>query len=146
LVGSPADGIQFGLFGIGDKNEETLLEVGEEVTGKMVPRLARLESTTERVEKEVLAFKTNIGGDVLTKLRAVEASLQAIEATSGGATSGPTFEEVRNIFMKELIPATKDLWDFYMPRQSFAPRIRSAIGRLSVLQAGCPRASPSGWS
>jgi hypothetical protein len=114
LVGSPADGIQFDLFGIVDKNEETLLEVGDELTGKMGPRLTRLENTTDHVSKEVLEFKSKIGGDVVAKLKSVEASLQLLEATSISDAAGPTFSELRHIMMAELIPATKDLWNLYM--------------------------------
>jgi hypothetical protein len=83
LVGAPADGIQFYLFGIVGKNKEKLLEVRDELTGnKIGPRLTRVENTTDYVSKEVLEFKSNIGGDVLAKLQSVEASLQLLEATA----------------------------------------------------------------
>jgi hypothetical protein len=114
LVGTPADGIQFGLFGIVDKNEETLLEVGDEVTKQVGPRLAQVENTTDQAAKEVLEFKKHIGGDVLAKLKSVEASLQAMEATSAEDGNGASFAEIRHLFMTELIPATKDLWNLYM--------------------------------
>jgi hypothetical protein len=91
LLGSPADGIQFDLFGIVDKNEETLLEVGDEVNVKIGPHLEQLERTTKRLEKEAVAFKAGVGGDVLAKLRSVEESLQVMEATAGRTTEGPTF-------------------------------------------------------
>jgi hypothetical protein len=121
------------LFGIVDKNKEILLEVWDELTGKLGTRLTHLENTSEHISKEVLEFKSKIGGDVLTKLQSVEASLQLLEATAMSDASSPTFLELCHTFMTELIPATKDLWNLYIlategPGKALQPGLRATPG------------------
>jgi hypothetical protein len=113
LVGTPADGIQFNLFGIVDKNEEVLLEVGDQVNKHLVPRLTTVEKTAEAAEKAVKSFNSTVGDDVLKKLAGVESSVRNLEATSCPA-KGPTFAQVRTVILDEIIPAVTDLWDLYM--------------------------------
>jgi hypothetical protein len=113
LVGSPADGIQFNLFGIVDRNEEVLLSVGDELHKTLMPRIAGVEATAQAVEKSVKTFNSNVGGDVLKKLAAIENSVKAMEATNC-AGAGPMFDQVRKVLIDEIIPAMTDLWDLYM--------------------------------
>jgi hypothetical protein len=142
LVGSPADGIQFNLFDIVDRNEEVLLAVGDDMNKSLMPRLEKAEKMSMDASKSAKLLHESVGGDVLKKLAAVENSVRQMKFTAD-AGDGPTFGQVRTVILEEIIPAMTDLWDLYMiategPGKTVKPGSGQAPGKylLTQLEAG----------
>jgi hypothetical protein len=112
LVGAPSDGIRFDLYQIVHHAESCLLELEDTLTKEVTPKLNDLATTTERVEKDLAFFKTNIGLDAANKISSMETSIHALQSAAT-PHSGIDVVRLQEIMVKQVIPGLKDLWQLY---------------------------------
>jgi hypothetical protein len=143
LVGQPSDGTRYDLFAIVDVAEDRFMEAEDSIKKDLKPRIEKLEKTSVGVVKDLAYFKDNIGNDMVAKIQALEASLKAFEAHAG-AGNAPEVAALRGALVNEIMPAMRDLWNFYMaatkgPGQAIRPASQIPAGehlmnRIQVLE------------
>jgi uncharacterized coiled-coil protein SlyX len=114
LLGSPTEGIQFGLISIVDRVEIALVEMGDAIDKDVRPKIDKANQAAALAQADVGRFRTGLGGDVLTKISAVEASVKQWEATQRGSATKLPLVELEKLLLNEMFPAMKDLWNLYM--------------------------------
>jgi hypothetical protein len=142
LVGQPSDGTRYDLFAILDVAEERFLESEDAIKQDHRPRIERLEKTTGTLVQDLAFFKTNIGHDIVLKIKSLEESRKSFEAHPG--YDGSELTALRDVLVKEIMPAMRDLWNLYMvatkgPGHPLRPGSSEAagehlLGRIQTLE------------
>jgi hypothetical protein len=126
-----------------DGAEDRFMETDDAIKKDIQPRVAKMEKTTVGVVKDLAYFKDNIGDDMVAKVKSLEASVKAFEAHAG-AGNAPELAALRGALVNEIMPALRDLWEFYMMAtkgpglalrpDSKIPAGEHLVNRISVLE------------
>jgi hypothetical protein len=119
------------------------MEVEDAVKINMKPPVKSLERSSGNLIKDVAYFKANIGDDMVTRVKALEASLKAFESHAGGGNEAEV-TGLRTVLVNTIMPALRNLRNLYMvatkgPGQALRPGPGEAAGehltnRISVLE------------
>jgi hypothetical protein len=114
LMGSPKDGMSFDLFAMMDGVEGGLLELEHAVEKDIRPQLMDARRILETLAKDMKLFRSATGDQVMRQLTSLEEAVRVLEATSGQVPKVAEFTQVQNFVVREVAPALRDMWDFYM--------------------------------
>jgi hypothetical protein len=114
LLGTPTDSIQFDLIAIVDRVESAILEMGDTIEKDVRPKVEKANQEASGARTELETFRSGLGGNVMTKMKELEASVKQWEATGRGSTTKLPMAEIEKLIISEMFPAMKDLWNFYM--------------------------------
>jgi hypothetical protein len=133
LVGQPSDSVKYDLDAIVDVAENRFMEVEDRVKSNVVLRVEKLEIATGTLTKDINFFKTNIGTDVSTQIKKLEASVKSFELSTKMSLSADV-GEMRRLLINKIIPAVRDMWSLYMLTGSAEPAGDHLFSRFSTLE------------
>ena len=90
------------------------MELEHAVEKDIRPQLMDARRILDTLAKDMKLFRSATGDQVMRQLTSLEEAVRVLEATSGQVPKVAEFTQVQNFVVREVAPALRDMWDFYM--------------------------------